>query len=424
MSISTAAMTAVCLGTTTYAWFSQNRNVWVEETDLYVNSYDGLLISLDGQTFSQDISTDALKQYITGANTVEEAKDAYSKISLIGTTMKQNDATKEVTRDADYSIMFGHDVINHIDNKYTNTVKLFNQVTDELVAYLIVETDNDEIISFKAFDKEDTELDVDDSNKDIGEYIITNGSNPVVTIENFTVNSYVRENLKARVLAAETFNYILTYSDSGYYHSLSDSVANNNYLKFDLTFRIVSDNNSGGSHEDYELKFTDETFIKSEELAKAVLVNTLTSNGIVYNAQDEIEFDVANAMRVAVDSKDGLKIFEVTNEKDLGSVALEDSTSQEYDKNANAMYTYYNSIHPNYPFEKAASNGDRFKTEKKFEDVSLGKFEYSEVDGKYNDLKTTIYIWLEGWDADYFLGASVNSRKLSIKLDFKYKDED
>lgn len=424
MSISTAAMTAVCLGTTTYAWFSQNRNVWVEETDLYVNSYDGLLISLDGQTFSQDISTDALKQYITGANTVEEAKDAYSKINLIGTTMKQNDATKEVTRDADYSIMFGHDVINHTDNKYTNTVKLFNQVTDELVAYLIVETENDEIISFKAFDKDDTELDVDDSNKDIGEYIITKGSNPVVTIENFTVNSYVRENLTARVSAVETLKYIITYSDSGYSHSLSDSVANNNYLKFDLTFRIVSDNNSGGSHEDYELKFTDETFIKSEELAKAVLVNTLTSNGIVYNAQDEIEFDVANAMRVAVDSKDGLKIFEVTNEKDLGSVALEDSTSQEYDKNANAMYTYYNSIHPNYPFEKAASNGDRFKTEKKFEDVSLGKFEYSEVDGKYNDLKTTIYIWLEGWDADYFLGASVNSRKLSIKLDFKYKDED
>lgn len=423
MSISTAAMTAICLGTTTYAWFSQNRNVWVENTDLYVDSYDGLLISLDGKNFSQDISADELKMYITNKDNAEDAREAYKSVNLVGNTMEQDD-DGEILKDDD-GIVFGHDAVDHVDNKYTNTIKLYDQNSDLLVAYLVVETENDEVISFKAFDNEDNELVVDDTNKATGQYIISDeGSNTIATLTNFNVNSYVRENLVAKQSESQNYRTIISYVDSGYSHKTVESVANSNYLKFDLYFRIVSDINSGADHEDYELKFTENTYLKSEEIAKDILVNNMVAGENGYLAGQEIEFDVANAMRVAVDSKDALNIFEVVNDKDLGSVAIEGSDDIKHDKNKNAMYTYYNSLHPNYVLDKAATDGKRFITNSEYTSVSLGKFEYDDQNGKYNDLKTTVYIWLEGWDADYFLGASVNSRKLNIKLDFKYKDED
>ncbi len=422
MSITTAAMTAVCLGTTTYAWFSQNKNVWVEETDLYIDSYDGLLISLDGKNFSQDISSDVLKQYITNKETAEEARAAYKDLKLIGTSMQQ-DNDGNISRN-DNGIMFGHDTIRHEENKYINTIKFYDQVSEEIIGYLVVETDNNEIISFKAFDKDDVELVVDDTNKATGRYIIKNdGGDTIADITNFTVNGYVRDNMVIKASESVNYGYIITYVDNGYSHNITESTVNNNYLKFDLYFRIVSDGELSNNHEDYDLKFTEDTYLESEELASALLVNDLVSGDTEYKAGDSIDFDIKNAMRIAVDSNDGLNIFEVNDDNDLGGVAIEGSNDPKHDKTKNAMYTYYNNIHPNYAFAEAAMDGKRFVTNDKFTDISLGKFKFDEESKKYNDLKTTVYVWLEGWDADYFLGAGLDSRKLNIRLDFKYKDE-
>lgn len=420
MSISTAAMTAVCFGTSTYAWFSRNSNVWIEETDLNVNSYDGLLISLDGKSFSQDITSDELKQAITGIDNADLAREAYSKLDLIGTTMKQN-ADGSVYRGTD-GLEFTHDAVKHQDDEYKNIIKLYNQSTNELVAELNVITSQNEITEFVAFDKDGNELTVDDSNKATKEYIIKNGSNLVADIINFEVNSYVRETFTAKVSATENLKYFVSYVDNGYSHVEEDSIANTNYLKFDLYFRISSDFGASGTHPEYNLKFTEESYLKSKESAKVILNNSLVSGDNVYEANDEIEFDVANAMRIAVDS-DELNIFEVTNDLDLGSAAIEGSTDIEHDKEKNAMYTYYNSLFPKYPLISAAAPGDRFETKSSLQGTSLGKFTYNSDLNKYNDVKTTVYIWLEGWDADYFLGASTIARQLSVKLDFSYLDE-
>lgn len=431
MSISTAAMTAICLGTTTYAWFSRNANVWVDETDLYVNTYDGLLISLDGTNFSQDITSDELKQYITGKTTAEEAREAYKGLNLIGNTMKQ-DANGKVVRGTD-GIEFTHDVVNHVDDEYINYIKLYSQSTNELVATLEVTTSQNEITKFIAKDKNGDELVVKDKDGNIlnettgyqglDEFMIYDANSTMVAdIVNFEVISYVRETFTAKASATENYRYVLSYVDNGYSHNDEDSIVNKNYLKFDLYFRISSDYGASGTHPEYNLRFTEDTFLKTSENAKVILNNSLISGDTAYSAGDEIEFDVANAMRIGVDSE-SLNIFEVNNNYDLGSVAIEGSTDPNYDKDKNAMYTYYNSLFPNYPFKSAAENGERFVTKDKFTDTSLGVFKYSTTENKYNDVKASFYIWLEGWDADYFLGTAYTARQMSVKLEFKYLDD-
>jgi hypothetical protein len=91
------------------------------------------------------------------------------------------------------------------------------------------------------------------------------------------------------------------------------------------------------------------------------------------------------------------------------------------------MINYYNVIHPLYPFLDADGNpygatyGEAYDTvsaygsynaANEWEGNSLGTFA---TDGT---LKVTIYIWLEGWDADYLLGTTEDASKLNANLEF------
>lgn len=432
MAITAAATAAITLGASTYAWFSRNSNVWVEETDLYLDSYDGLLISLDGKSFSQDISSDDLKKKLTGIDNVEEAKEAYSKFDLIGTTVNQEENSEAIKRTDAGDVEFVHDVVDYNENEYLSNISIFNQ--NVLVAKVTVVTSDNQIVSMIAKDEEDNDLTIDDSNALNGEYILRNSSDELVAIiTNFSISGYVNSALRATGSLGDSLDVYVDYKDIGYSHDDVVSIANNNYLKFDLYFRIASDNGAAGAHPIYDLKFSEKTYLKSKELAKATLQNNMVAKNtaedatdenkyISYKAEDEVTFDVANAMRIGIDSSNTFNTFEVTNKYDLGSSAIEGSTEDDHNKDKNAMYTYYNSLFTKYPLTEAAADGDRFDTLDNYTGASLGKFIYDEDKKAYNDVKITVYVWLEGWDADYFLGTSVNSRRLSINLDFEYKE--
>ena len=73
---------AVSLTATTFAYVLIGNNVVVEEFDFEVQGQEGLLISLDGENFSQAITSEQLKIKI--ADSVEE----FDKNRIIGTTVK------------------------------------------------------------------------------------------------------------------------------------------------------------------------------------------------------------------------------------------------------------------------------------------------------------------------------------------------
>ena len=76
LGISTIAFTATLLTTTTFAWIARNAEAWMDDFDIELDSSLGLLMSLDGENFAQNITKDKiLKQLVinSGKKTKEEA---------------------------------------------------------------------------------------------------------------------------------------------------------------------------------------------------------------------------------------------------------------------------------------------------------------------------------------------------------------
>lgn len=112
LSIGTATMTAACLTTSTYAWFARNGDAIVEEMDLNLETGSGLLVSLDGINFSQDITFEMIKAKIE-ENTGQE----YENIKYKPVTLKHDDNGK---------------IIYDNDTKYPNFLKdKLEKVNDE-----------------------------------------------------------------------------------------------------------------------------------------------------------------------------------------------------------------------------------------------------------------------------------------------------
>lgn len=61
-SILTCLLLVVCLSTSTYAWFQLNADAWVADFDLGFDTDEGILISVDGNHYSEGIANEKLMQ--------------------------------------------------------------------------------------------------------------------------------------------------------------------------------------------------------------------------------------------------------------------------------------------------------------------------------------------------------------------------
>ena len=358
LSILSLSFTLVSLITSTFAFVVMSSNVEVS-AEFNIEGYEGLGISLDGNEFTQDITSEALKTKVAGS------VDAYNALSFRGVTPKQDNSGKieYVSNEA----KFNYDIVSNLDS---------------------------------------------------------NGN-----IEKDSSNNVV------------------------YHHEFKDAVKNQDYLQFDLYFTAL---NSKDTNKSYDLFLVSEkpnkigtsvTGHSSEvellaSLNTPATIDTRTGNRNSgpyqgtpyvpgeYKAKDKITLDPANAMRIGVTSTlhQKLNIYETPNSKDLGSSAIEGRTDDRHNKDLNAMYTYYNSWNILYPFTSAAADGEAFNTSDDYEKdangdtYSLGVLSYISSLSGYNVIKVTLYIWLEGWDADYFLGVPVSARDLNINLVLELKE--
>lgn len=200
-----------------------------------------------------------------------------------------------------------------------------------------------------------------------------------------------------------------------YYTHTMTAASASEYIAFDLWVKVLS---TGNQHPEFNLRLQENSYIRSEAV-DIELQNSLTTPQKEYDSGDIITVNPADAMRlgVVVEEPAGertMKVFEPN--AGLGSAAIEGREDQIYNKNLNAMYTYYNKTHPFSKFTEAALDGEGFDTARSFDEVSLGRFTYAEEAGDYNTIKLTVCVWLEGWDADYFMG--IPSGKVKVKLGF------
>ncbi|MBQ4356486.1 MAG: hypothetical protein II788_00730 [Acholeplasmatales bacterium] len=334
---------AVSLTATTFAYVLIGNNVVVEEFDFEVEGQEGLLISLDGENFSQDITSEQLKIAIAGS--VEE----FDKNRIIGTTVKH---------------YLGNAVVDQNGLNFT---------------------------------------------KEIIDYDITTD----------------------------------TYS-----RNFKGAIPNKDYIKFDLWFKAL---NTKTTATNFELSFGERTYISAptSEVELYNSFNTYTQNAqgkyekTSYTQGMKLKQNVANAMRMGIyneDETNKLSVYEVVDDDDLGSAAIEGKIDAKHDPYSSIMINYYNVLFPRYPFSNGTLVDDKLDTSdnklKHVEGAEDGeafntKSNYGTKDAQGNwngqrvgsfttqdTLKITVYIWLEGWDADYLIGTTVEGAKLKCGLEF------
>jgi hypothetical protein len=279
-------------------------------------------------------------------------------------------------------------------------------------------------------------------------YNTLNKDNPIeyADLTDTIVSTYSSTSL-APVSPDENFNFWgynvseeYTPSADGLYHptNLTEAGIMGYYVSFDLYFKAIP--SSSDAKDKYNLVFASEglaenmgpSYIQAEN-SNITLNNTLyvpTSKDTRSNpttpgkleSGEVITINPADAMRIAVTGAEETLTYEIN--EGYGSYALnnipdgaiDDSVKDLYDPAQNPMYTYFNNTHNLGKLSIPEYDASYVNTKKDFESLeNLGTFT-RDSDGNYNDVKITVYIWLDGYDADYLEG--VNTESVHFFLNF------
>ncbi len=333
LSLIALATIIVCLTSTTYAWFAKNDVAYISLFEIEIENYDGLLVSVDGKSYSSRIQNDELKRAII--------------------------AKKEGL-------------------EYNDPLLTEAYIKNEFEKFRFADVTTNDLINFK---------EVDSKNHSDGFY---------------------------------------EFKDASQYH----------YVKFDLYFQV----DTGGSNKinNYDLMFVNEevvdmvdaeiSYIKSGIVStKATTEFSVLENNELktYNANDEISFDPADAMRLGLINKDTEGIFVYEPNQGYSSYALENGSGI-YNPDSNLAFKYLNA-YSKYGLKPLTKNeSDKFDYEATYksfsDDVVLGSFEIN--NGEYNTIKLEVSIWLEGFDGDYISGASMNPVRCYFSFYKKLKEQE
>ncbi len=353
LSIISLSFTLASLITSTFAFVVMSSNVEIN-AEFNIEGYEGLGISLDGNEFTQDITSESLKEKIAGS--VEN----YDKLSFRGVTpMHDNNGKISFTS---LSSMDGEVPFMYLYNNH----------------YISADKNED----YLQFDLYFTALNSKEKSKNYDLFLVSDKPDKAGT--------------KITGVASEV------------------------ELLTSLTTPASIDSRTGVRTSG---PYKDTAYVPGE-----------------YKAKDKITVDPSNAVRIGVTTGEysnssaantmKMSVFETPNEKDLGSSAIEGRTDERHNKDLNAMYTYYNSWNVLNPLTSAAEDGEAFNTSNDFEkdaagnDNPLGVLKYDNATSSYNIIKVTMYVWLEGWDADYFLGVPISAREVNINLVFEMRERD
>ena len=231
----------------------------------------------------------------------------------------------------------------------------------------------------------------------------------------------------------------------------SVTLADKSYISFDIYFKQASTNPDEGLKYDIYLYGDPDKTLDNGVLIKQTKISStridvdlkaslktfdfVTGKAVTYVKGDKLETYAANAMRMSIKEfdEDTTDIYELTNDKDLGSYATtykaeEDNTSTEaekllktklYDCRYNAGYTYYNNLRNGLLAGKELDYNTKLPAT--IRDITSSNENLpliTHVESGQTGKKVTFTIWLEGWDADCFDGIANN---VNINLSFTSK---
>ena len=344
MGLAATCATAICLTSTTYAWFAKNANAWTEEFTIRLHTEEGLEISVDGINYYDTITKSQLTKAIAlqRYNLVNDQDKTYAELTEAEVNSYGTTSLSPVSPDSNWNF-WGYNTVDYA---------------------------------------------VEDPNE---------------------------------------------YIDGTYYMpvNLTEKKATASYLKFDLYFRAIPSSND--PKDSYKLIFADEahdegmgvSYIKGDnstiklhhelKVLESKDTRTLGPTDVLgtYKAEDEIEVNPANAMRIGVAGNIN-KIYELN--EGLGSSAYLNAPEGLHDPNTNPMVTYFNNTHQRADLYLRDYATEYVETVKNFDGLeSLGNFTRNS-EGNYNVVTATFYVWLDGFDADYLEGVDTNSIRFFLNF--------
>lgn len=134
MGVSALAATAVCLTSTTYAWFARNANAWTDEYTIRLHTEEGLEISVDGVNFTDTITKSMLTRAVAlqRYNLIHsDAPKAYKDLTQAEVDTYGNTVLAPVSPDKDWNF-YGFNTVDYIpeskdafvENGYSKPVNL------------------------------------------------------------------------------------------------------------------------------------------------------------------------------------------------------------------------------------------------------------------------------------------------------------
>lgn len=420
---------------TTYAFIILNDEAKVSEIDFEIENQDGLLLSLDGVNYYQDISYEmivsAIEKY---AQTTYNSTDVleYSNFNLTGVSMKNStyvnlnkgeDRTKNVDRDIKY--------IDYLKNEsyrvgfVTDDEELVDEASEKRT-HKLVDAPQGSYVAFDLWCKVETNgIPVEELlkyNLYFSQRTSIKGANQTVNLVN-QLTSFDYDKIVKELAEIEEFNKNLQEGEQAKAFSLTDEHLKKYYTVFEDVYQLDPQTGEKVLDDDgnpiiLAKENTSITVNPANAMRIAVLQHLDVETPEVEEGQEPIILDGFD--------KTSLLVFEPTFGilGDLGSSAIQsaiDNGMPFNDPRINAMYTYYNNTHPLSPFESAAADSDQFNTihGNEMYTTKLGAFEYDAKAQDYNVVKLTLMIYLDGWDADYFMG--INATDLDIRLGLEIK---
>lgn len=415
---------AVTATTTTYAWFRIGSNAYVNNLDFKVISGLGFKVAVDGtnsafftDTLTGSQMTSAILQKYNPDKYVIYKNQLFEKTQISDTEtnyrLLDDDEKFELVKESiklDLATTMKVDG-NNID---CDGFTLYNEYGDLI-------TDNTKYLEFDLYFKTDSDLSSD--NQHFGIYLT----------DDTTYNPYGDSKKEAD---GET-NYTESMEPTAIKSKLQD-------VKLINTMSYLNKDN-----EVVNLKAKDKIKVN---IANAVRISK-KDNGIItvtpkptsegakdpakldYELDDNKSFtipssailDSANLKEATIDDSTDpqARIYEISNEDNLGSYATtydgdDDNLKRLYDSNYNAMWTYYNSlgagsddVNPlDYEALKAYYDSDIIRN------TLSDQHKIVRLDSGLKAHRVTFRFWLEGYDADYFVGVS-GIESLKCNLSFK-----
>jgi hypothetical protein len=436
ISIMASILTIV---SSTYAFVVLNDEAKVSEIEFEIENQDGLLLSLDGVNYYQDISyemiVEAIERYVQ-TTYASNSKLNYSDFNLTGVSMKNSqfvnpdkeiDRRKNVDRNITYKDYLGNK--SYRVGFVTDKEILLDEASGDR-NHKLVDAQMGSYVAFDVWCKVETN---GISTEDLAKYNLYFSQRTSIKGEAQTVNlvneltSFDYDKIENDKLAIDKYNANLKEDEKAKVFTLSKEHYMNYYTVFEDVYKL--DEKTG----EKVLDKNGNPIIQSKENT-SITVNPANAMRIAVLQHLDVEVPEVKEDEdpIVLDGFDytSLLVFEPTFgiQGDLGSSAIESSRGvagkELTDPSLNAMYTYYNNTHPLSPFDKAASDSDQFDTihSEDMYTTELGSFEYDTESGDYNVVKLTVMIYLDGWDADYFMG--INATDLDIRLGFEIKEQE